>query len=146
LECDIEEEKKKINNDWFYELLQKNKDMFNYEIEVEKKEEKTVGKWKSNEKDLIKIINFLLKNKLFLEHEKTYIKTFLDAMQKWIVWRNTIRQVKSFLEQNLEKNNTTYIVSNLKELIPEEYLNTPKNNPTSSNTTKIEVILSEYFI
>jgi superfamily II DNA/RNA helicase len=146
LECDINEEKKKINNDWFYELLQKNKDMFNYEIEVEKKEEKTAQKWKSNEKDLIKIINFLLKNKWFLEHEKTYIKTFLEAMQKWIVWRNTIRQVKSFLEQNLENNNTTYIVSNLKELIPEEYMNTPKNNPTSSNINKIEVILSEYFI
>jgi len=44
LECDKNEKKQSINNDGFYELLQKNKDIFNYEIDVEKKEEQTSQK------------------------------------------------------------------------------------------------------
>lgn len=146
LECDIKDKKEKINNDGFYELLWKNKDIFNYEIEVEKKEEQTSQKWRSNEKDLIKIINYILKSKWFLEHEKKYIKTVLESLQKWIVWRNTIRQAKIFLESNLENNNTGFIISSLKDIIPEEYLNLNETTKINKTSDKIEVILSEYFI
>lgn len=146
LECDIRDKKEKINNEGFYELLWKNKDIFNYEIEVEKKEEQTSKKWKSNEKDLIKIINYILKSKWFLEHEKKYIKTVLESLQKWIVWRNTIRQAKIFLENNLENNNTGFIISSLKDIILEEYLNLNENTKINKTSDKIEVILSEYFI
>lgn len=78
--------------------------------------------------------------------KKKYIKTVLESLQKWIVWRNTIRQAKIFLESNLENNNTGFIISSLKDIIPEEYLNLNENTKINKTSDKIEVILSEYFI
>ena len=146
LECIENEKKESINNDGFYELLQKNKDIFNYEIEVEKKEEQSSGKWRSNEKDLIKILKLLLKNKWFLEHENKYLKLFFESLLKWIVWKNTIRKVKKILEDNLDNLNTGYIYNSLKDMVPEEYLWISNSNTSSKWNDKIEVILSEYFV
>ena len=146
LECDKNEKKQSINNDGFYELLQKNKDIFNYEIDVEKKEEQTSQKWRSNEKDLIKIIKIFLKNKWFLEHEKKYLKTFLESLLKWVVWKDTIRKSKKLLESSLENTNTWSIYLSLKDIVPEEYLNINNSNNQVKDNAKIEVILSEYFI
>lgn len=146
LECNIKEKKEKINNDGFYELLAKNKDIFNYWIEVEKKEEQSSQKWRSNEKDLIKEIKMVLKTKWFLDYEKKYIKSFLEALLKWVVWKNTIRQTKKILEDNRENTNTTQIYNYLKDIIPEEYLNIDNKKSSNVRNDKIEVILSEYFI
>jgi len=146
LECSKNEKKESINKNIFYELLQKNKDIFNYEIEVEKKEEQTSQKWRSNEKDLIKILKWFLKTKWFLEHEKQFLKSFLDALLKWVVWRDTIRQAKKLLESNIENTNAGQIYNLLKDIVPEEYLNLNNSNNKIKKNNKIEVILSEYFI
>jgi hypothetical protein len=95
---------------------------------------------------LIRIIKYILDSKWFLEHERKYIETILKSLQKWIIWRNTIKQTKTFLEKNLENNNTGFIISKLKDIIPEEYLNLNENIKTNKASDKIEVILSEYFI
>ena len=44
LECNEDEKKLIIDNKSFYDLLGKNKDFFDYELEVEKKEEQTQQK------------------------------------------------------------------------------------------------------
>jgi len=46
----------------------------------------------------------------------------------------------------LENNNTGFIISSLKDIIPEEYLNLNENTKINKTSDKIEVILSEYFI
>lgn len=147
LECDKNEKKQNIDKKGFYELIQKNKDQFDYEIEVEKTEENKSQKWKSNEKDLLKILSFALKNKWFIEHEKSYLNNFLHALQKGIVTKDTIRKTKIYLENNLETNSTTKIVNDLKNLIPDEFINhSITNKNRDKQDEKIEVILSEYFI
>ncbi len=147
LECNEDEKKLTIDNKSFYDLLGKNKDFFDYELEVEKKEEQTQQKWKSNEKDLIKLISFILMNKWFLEHEKKYIKSFLEAIQLGIVGRDTIRKAKSFLDENKTTTNIAYLITGLQDIIPKEYINF-STNPQSQKTQSmnIQVILSEYFV
>lgn len=147
LECDKNEEKHKIDKSWFYELIAKNKDQFDHEIEVEQHEEQKSQKWKSNEKDLIKLLNIALKSKWFIEHEKWYLNDFLSALQKWIVTTDTIRKTKKILENSLQSKSTTQIITELKNAIPEEFINHSIDNKHKKNKNeKIEVILSEYFI
>jgi superfamily II DNA/RNA helicase len=145
LECNEDEKKEEIDNKWFYELLQKNKDMFDNEIEIEKRQEQTTTRWRSNEKDLIKIIKFLLSNKWFLDHEKKYLKSYLESLWKWNVWKHTIKMTKKFLNENLENSNTSYIYNNLKELVWEEFLDLEDTNNSNNKNDTIRVILSEYF-
>ncbi|EKD44447.1 MAG: hypothetical protein ACD_71C00130G0009 [uncultured bacterium (gcode 4)] len=147
LECTEDEKKLAIDNHSFYDLLGKNKDFFDYELEIEKKEEQTQQNGRSNEKDLIKLISFYLSNKWFLEHEKKYIKSFLETIQLGIVWRDTIRKTKKFLDDNTTITNTAYIISWLQDIIPKEYINFSANPQTQKvKSANIQVILSEYFI
>jgi hypothetical protein len=63
LECDKSEKKYNIDKTEFYELIEKNKTQFDYKIEIEKNEEQKLQKGKSNEKDLIRIIKYILDSK-----------------------------------------------------------------------------------
>lgn len=147
LECDIMSKKYPIDNKSFYDLLSKNKDFFDYELEIEKKEEQTQQKWRSNEKDLIKLIQFILQNKWLLEHEKKYLRDFLEAIQKWIVGKDTIRKARNYLDDNKDLSNIAWLVIGLQPLIPKEYIEystTPENR--KKDQQNIQVILSEYFL
>jgi hypothetical protein len=75
------------------------------------------------------------------------LNNFLHALQKGIVTKDTIRKTKIYLENNLETNSTTKIVNDLKNLIPDEFINHSINHKNrDKQDEKIEVILSEYFI
>lgn len=147
LECKEDEKRYNIDKSGFYELISKNKDQFNYEVEVEKHEEQKSQKGKSNEKDLMKLLSYAIKSKWFIEHEKIYLNNFIQALQKWIVTKDTIRKTKEILEKSLENKSTTQIITELKNIIPEEFINhSIENKIKNKQVDKIEVILSEYFI
>ncbi len=146
LESSSDDKKQNINKALFYKLLQKNKDQFDEDINKEIIEEQSPKKWgKSNEKTIIWYINAILKNGSMVDQEEMFFRHILLSLEDGIFPKKTLKKVKIEMDELFPFDNPTKVYKKIQEIIPDEFLNTKKNQKNKEEEN-IEVILNQYII
>lgn len=144
LECKIYEPKQKINIQWYYELLNKNKFEFNQTLKEEDILENTIKRWKSNESEVIWHLEFIKWKWWLIDNEEQFFNNLLDALRNWNMPPKTIKKIKAEMKSLFPFENTTKVYNILLDLVPPEFLKV--DNSSKIDEWKIEVILNEYII
>lgn len=144
LECEKTETKHKINKNSYYHLLEKNKQEFKLSLSEQEKIEDIAKRWRSNESEVIKYIEFILSSASLIDSEEQLFEELLEAIRKGHIPAGTLKKIKNYLKENVASNNATKIYNYLKNNIPEEFYTKSYNKEQIEY--KIEVILNEYII
>ena len=128
----------------YFSLLSKNKD-FIYELSnQESSGDLSKRKGRSNEKEVLKRLKKLKKEKAFTNYEKSFIKSVISKYQVGDITATSTRRVKNALEQQADPHKALYIIKN--EFDKEFLLKKRMTKNESSSLKTSEVILSKYSI
>lgn len=144
LECKKDEKKQNIQLDSYYQLLTKNKNSFSQSLKEEDVSEHTINRWRSNESELIKILELIKWNWWLIDSEEIFFNQLLRSLRNWNFTKSRIKLIKNELIKHLPYNNPTKIYYKLLDLVPPEFLKVDTNSKLDE--WKIEVILNEYII
>ncbi|MDP8238628.1 MAG: helicase-related protein [Candidatus Hatepunaea meridiana] len=142
-ECDETTKRSKIPDE-YYQLLYRNKAMFNFLTSGEDLEpEKTRG-GRSNEAYVIRRLKTkeFRKHSKFTDEDEEYVKIVLSAYEDGIIPKNTTKRIKNAIERVAEP---LKVLAILKKNIPYNLLGVQQSGQ-SFESTKREIILSEYLI
>ncbi len=145
LESSVNEEKKSIP-DKYYELLDKNKQAFEFATTEELQLGEPKKKGKNNIQELIGILKATQKNsKQLTEDQEAYIKKVIERLEKGGLPKQTIKKtLKALKDLKYEITNPLKVVATLQVHIPSSLLKSHFVEETSPFWGKREVILSLY--
>jgi len=145
LESSPSEKRRKIPEK-FYNLLDKNKEAFDFATTEELQVEGTKRRGRSSEKRLLKILKAVQKNsKQLTEDQETYIKRIIDRLEKGSLPKQTVKEALKALDalkQDFE--NPLKVVGALQTCISSHLLEAHFAEEITPPRGKREVILSLY--
>lgn len=98
MECDAQEPKKKLLSDHYYALLEANKIAFDESMESDDSINEGAQKGRSNEKELIKIINFILAQSGLVDKEEQFFTNLRLVLQEGKLPKRTLKDAKKAID------------------------------------------------
>ena len=144
-ECFKEETKKDIPQK-YYDYLNVNKQKFQEDSIENEFDDNYKVRGKSKEISITKNLKALSKCPKFTPEDIEFINSLIKTLQTGIIADKTQKKLNDFLKQEMEKVsgfNELKILSEIRKIIPNQYLNQYDNNKKSSNYRK-EIVLSEF--
>jgi superfamily II DNA or RNA helicase len=144
-ECSQEETKKQIPQQ-YYDFLKINKQKFEEDCMENEFDDNYKVRGKSKETSITKYLKALSKSPKFTTEDVEFINSLIKVLQTGIIADKTQRKLNNFLKQEMEKVegfNELKILSEIRKLIPNQYLNQYDNNKKASVYRK-EIVLSEF--
>lgn len=146
LESTEEDEKKKVGEDYF-ELLDKNKDAFDFATAEDTPEVET-RRGRDSLMQMLGILKASLRDRRqFTEDQEQYIKTLIRQLEDGAIPKQTAKTTVKALKEEIKKGiNPLRILAVLKKNIADNLLTSHVADTGIKSTGKREVILSEYFL
>ena len=144
-ECSQEENKKQIPQQ-YYDFLKINKQKFEEDCMENEFDDNYKVRGKSKETSITKYLKALSKTPKFTTEDVEFINSLIKVLQTGIIADKTQRKLNNFLKQEIEKVegfNELKILSEIRKIIPNQYLNQYDNNKKAGIYRK-EIVLSEF--
>ena len=137
-ECNINEKSANLDKE-FYQLLERNKEIFDSVFDIQTM---ISGTGRSNEFKIIKKIKAIVNTEDFSQDDKDFLKDVVNLLADGAVAKATSKKIMKVIGK---ESNPSKILYAIKENITEEFF---KENPTNSAQISgpKEVILSEYLV
>lgn len=147
MECESNEPRKSLHSELYYNLLQANKVAFDESMETDDSINQWVQKGRSNEKDLIKIINAVLSQMWLIDKEEQFFTNLRKALQEGKLPKKTLKDTKKAIDGIIFEwaINPTKIYNILVERIDPVFLAKWWYIQEQENHS-VQVILNTYFI
>lgn len=147
MECDESESKKPLNSEVYYQLLEANKVAFDESMESDDSINQWAQKGRSNEKDLIKIINAILSQTGLVDKEEQFFTNLRQVLQEGKLPKKTLKDAKKAIDGIIFEwaINPTKIYNILVERIDPVFLARWWYNEVQEHHN-VQVILNTYFI
>jgi len=147
MECDSQEAKKSLRSDHYYALLEANKRAFNESMDSDDSINEWAQKWRSNEKDLIKIINVVLAQSWLVDKEEQFFTNLRLVLQEGKLPKRTLKDAKKAIDGIVFDGaiNPTKIYAILTDRIDPVFLARWWYDQADHDQT-VQVILNTYFI
>ena len=143
LECDMKLKRENLNKD-FFDLLQKNKLFFNEMLEKIELVT-TSGKGVSIEKELIKDLKYLAKQKVLRDEDQHIRARFLNAFEDGIIARVTAKKIKKEIDSKNLRNDPIKLLNAFIKNISKKFID-QKILEKIAYGGKREIILSGYLL
>ena len=143
LESNVREKRQELPEN-FYELLDKNKEAFNFATSEDQELMNRHGS--NNERKLLKILKFTLKNaERFTDERESFLEKLLKQVEEGGIPKNTIKEtLKALNELNEDLGNPFRVLSTIERKISPAFLEKYYSESNSTFSGKREVILSMY--
>lgn len=147
MECNGGEPKKSLHSDHYYSLLEANKRAFNESMDTDDSINEWAQKGRSNEKDLIKIVNVVLAQSWLVDKEEQFFTNLRLVLQEGKLPKKTLKDAKKAIDGIVFDGaiNPTKIYMLLTDRIDPVFLARWWYDQTDNDQT-VQVILNTYFI
>lgn len=145
MECESSRPKEKIHVDTYYTLLTQNKNAYDASLHEDEENDSAVQWGRSNEKDLIKTMNFLLSQQWSIDQEELLFKNMLIALQSNKIPKKVMKDLKKTLDATIFSGvlNPTKAYNVIRERVDPVFL---LQRNIQQEEVKTEIILNMYII